>query len=218
MHFKYSKLAVLLSIFVASEAFCASLNFLCITNNNAQNCAVGESQLTVDVSDYGNNQVLFSVNNTGSSLSVVKGIYFDDGTLLDIAHLIDQEDDLGFFGVDFSTGNPFSIELPGSTAIDPEFITTAGFLTSAEVPIYENGINAGEWLGIVFDLQYMKDFSSVIDDLATGELRIGLHVLGFDEGGSESFVNATVVPLPSAFLLMLSSLGALLFARGRSLG
>ena len=59
-------------------------------------------------------------------------------------------------------------------------------------------------LELTFDLLGGQTYGNVIDDLSTGDLRIGLHVQAFANGGSESFVNngpTSVVPTPSALLL-----------------
>jgi hypothetical protein len=61
-------------------------------------------------------------------------------------------------------------------------------------------VNPGETLGIVFDLQGGGTFADVLSELASGELRIGIHVQGYASGGSESFVN-TPVPVPAAVWL-----------------
>jgi hypothetical protein len=82
----------------------------------------------------------------------------------------------------------------------PAFNVTGMFKADADNPSPAKGINPGEWLGIFFALQSGQTYADVINDLATGELRVGLHVQAFSGGGSESFVN-TPVPLPAAIWL-----------------
>lgn len=73
-----------------------------------------------------------------------------------------------------------------------------------------NGVNPGETLGILFNLQAGRSFADVISELSTGEMRIGLHVQRYANGGSESLVNLTSpVPEPSSALYMLSALGVM---------
>ena len=185
------------------------LGFGCITGNVAGDCAIGEAQLSVDVTDIGGGQVLFSFSNTGPAASSITDVYFDDGTLLGIAGLIDSDDDaLGSFGdvgVDFSPdGSP--PDLPGGNAVG--FEVTAGFLADSDPPAQPNGVNPLELLGIVFDLQGGGTFADIVSELTSGELRIGIHVQGFATGGSESFVNLPM-PEPGTALLLGLGLGVL---------
>ena len=159
------------------------LGFVNITNNNPGDAAIGEAQLFVEVSDPGGDQVLFTFYNVGTEDSSIADVYFDDGSLLGIASIDDSHP-----GVSFSQGaNP--ADLPGGNGISPPFEVTEGFSADSDPPAQPNGVNPGEWLGILFDLQDGKTFADVLDDLATGALRIGIHVQGFASGGSESFIN-----------------------------
>lgn len=183
----------------------AILDFNCITGNNTGDCNIGEAQLSVDVSDLGGNQVLFSFFNTGSAQSTISEVYFDDGTLLAIASLIDKDDGVGGdTNVDFTQGaNP--PDLPGGNSITPAFQVTAGFLADADNPAPKWGVSPGESLGIIFDLQSGGSFADILTELGNGDLRIGLHVINFTSGGSESFVN-NPVPVPAAVWLFGSGL------------
>jgi len=123
---------------------------------------VGEEQLFVDVSDYGldsdgYSQVLFTFRNIGPLASSICDVYFDDGTLLGIARLIDKDDPGGDKGVDFSLGAKPG-ELPGAGDILPVFQTTAGFSADSDPATTPNGVAPGEWLGVLFTLQEGKDF------------------------------------------------------------
>ena len=181
------------------------LGFENITNNEPANAAIGEAQLFVDVTDtgLGVNQVLFTFFNTGPDASSICDVYFDDGTLLGIASI-----DNSSSGVSFSQfAKPG--ELPGANNVTPPFETIAGFSADSDSPVQPNGVNPGEYLGILFDLQTGGIFSDVITELASGELRIGIHVQGFSDGGSESFINdppPTNTPEPATMLLVGSGL------------
>lgn len=193
-----SALALLVS---TGAAQATTIGFDCITNNNAADCAIGEAQLSVDITDIGGGQVLFTFNNSGPDASSIEGVYFDDGTLLGIASLIDT-DSGGDPGVDFDLGaSPGN--LPGANNASPAFQTTAGFLTDSNPPVSHKGVNPGESLGVIFDLLPGVTYADTIAALGT-DLRIGIHVIAFDSGGSESFVS--VIPVPAAVWLFASGL------------
>lgn len=206
-------LAVAGALSGAQAVAATTLSFSCITNNNASNCGAGASQLSMDVVDLGGNQVRFDVKNDGPAQSVVTEVYFDDGTLLGIAGLIDKDQGVGGHTlVDFTQGaNPPN--LPGANNISPAFQVTAGFLADADSPGPKWGVNntGNEWLGIIFDLKPGMTYANVVSALAQGGgdggLRVGYHVTGFGNGGSESFVNDLfAVPVPAAVWLLGSAL------------
>lgn len=208
---------------IPARAALVSYGFGCITpQSNADlvaACTAGQSQLFVDVSDTMNGQVLnrqvlFTFRNrAGGTHSSVTDVHFDDGTLLGIARVIDSP------GVAFSEGAS-PPNLPGGNNISPPFRTTQGFLADSDPPVSGNGVNPGEWLGILFDLQPNNTYSSVLNALslagAPGGLRIGAHVQAFSAygGANASFVNTpipvTAVPLPAAAWLFGGGLVGLL--------
>ncbi len=182
--------------FVQAETF----SFDCITDNLAGDCQIGESQLLVDITDAGNNMVDFTFSNSGTSNSTISEIYFDDGTLLGITSIATSS-----AGVKFSPGAT-PPDLPGGNAVG--FEVTAGFLADADNPAPKKGVNIGEWVTISFSLINGKTYQDTIDAMGT-ELRIGLHVINFDSGGSESFVapsGVSEVPVPAAAWLFSSAL------------
>jgi hypothetical protein len=197
-------LAVPAFLLLSGPVGAVTLSFFCITGNIAGDCAIGEAQLSVEVTDLGGGQVLFDFMNTGGDAASITDVYFDDGALLGIAGLIDADDNaLGPFGdpgVDFSQ-DAAPPNLPGANGVSPPFQVTAGFLADSDPPAQPNGVNPGEMLGIVYDLQLGGTFADIINELTSGELRIGLHVQGFGTGGSESFVN-NPVPEPGTVLLL----------------
>ncbi len=161
-----------------------------ITHNNANDAALGEDQLRVDLSEYADGQVAFKFYHDGTVPMSITDVYFDDGTLLGIAQIINGA------GVAFSLGASPG-ELPGANNITPNFETTAFFLADSDSPTQRNGVNPGEELTIVFNL--LDDMTSADTFLAMGgDLRVGIHVQGFESGGSESFVAPGTSGSPSA--------------------
>ena len=186
--------------------------FHAITANSVADVAIAESQLFMEVTDAGSDQVLFTFLNTAGGLpSSITDVYFDDGALLGIA-LIDNSDPGVLFSQNASPGN-----LPGGNTVVPPFIATDGFTADSDPPAQPNGVNPGESLGILFDLQVVQGtpltFSDVLTDLGNGALRVGIHVQGFEDGGSESLIH---VPAPSAALLGLMGVGLIGCVRKRS--
>ena len=196
---------LLAAMLFGSFAHAIPVSFHCVSGNNATDCATGVTQLSVDVIDIGGGQVQFNFLNSGPSASSITDVYFDDGALLGIATLIDANEGIGGdLGVDFMQGATPG-NLPSGQNASPPFETTAGFLADSNSPVPQSGVNPGEWLGIVFNLQPGSTFANVITDLTDGTLRIGMHVQDFSGGGSESFVN-NPVPIPAAVWLFGSGL------------
>lgn len=175
---------------LASPALAAPiLTFDNITNNNPTDAAAGEAQLAVellsdaDSTNVGAGQVGFLFTNSGPAASSITDVYFDDGTLLGIAAIIDDGVNVAF------SQNASPGELPGGNTVG--FVTTAGFSADSDPPAQPNGVNPGENLLIVFNLINGKTFDDVLAALeltGTDTLKIGIHVQGF-ANGSESFVN-----------------------------
>ncbi len=180
----------------SAQATVTTYNFGCITNSTAANAAAGTAQLWVDVESLPSpSQVAFTFHNAGPLPCSITDIYFDDGTLLGIASIVNSA------GVDFSQGAS-PPNLPGGNSISPAFQTTAGFLADSNPPAQPNGVNPGEWVKITFNLISGQTYSDAISALNTpgDHLRIGIHVQGFSNGGSESFVNN--VPAPGSLALL----------------
>lgn len=195
--------AVLALLATPKEAASITYTFSGITNNDPTggSIAIGEAQLSVDVTDAGNGQILFTFFNSGSGASSIADIYFDDGPFLGIDGIINGA------GVNFVIGaNPSN--LPGANNISPSF--AASFSAQSGPPAQSNGVNPGETVGILFDLQPGSTFADAIAALNNGDLRIGLHVQGFAGGESEGFVNGPPIALSLPGTLILFGTGSLI--------
>lgn len=202
-----------------------SFGFECLTNNSAGNCAAGETQLLLNVvAPFGPLTAQFEFLNTGGTALSITDIYFDEppagyGSVLGWP--------LYFLGFDSSPGVKYEVGanppvLPGGNNATPNFAVSESFQSkSGPGGVMANGINPGEFLRINFAL--LAGFDTLIDMLTTGTLRVGLHVQGFGNGGSESFLagpggggDPAPVPEPASLLLLGSGLtAAAAYARRR---
>ncbi|MGE0481107.1 MAG: hypothetical protein AB7Q17_11610 [Phycisphaerae bacterium] len=197
----------------ASPASAVLLGFSGVTQNNQTNTNNGQAQLSVEVLSAGGALVDFIFRNVGSVAMAITDIYFDDDALLSYntgagAAIFNGP------GVLFSQGAS-PPELPGANGATPPFQTSPGLGFDADPPPAGNGVSPGETVTIRLALLAGNNFASVLADLLSRDLRIGIHVQGFANGGSESFINTndpppgTVVPEPGAALLGLIGLTCL---------
>ena len=196
---RISACLVVVGLFIvcAPTSHAALYEFYNITHNDLGDAAIGEAQLTVDVTGLAGHQVQFEFHNAGPEASSITGVYFDDGDepiLSDLASIV------GGPGVAFHEGGSV---LPGGHSLSPQFVVTAGLQARSDPPVQPNGVNPGEWLRLSLDLQAGTDWGDVLERLNTADLRLGIHVQGFEDEGSESFINKRppVAPLPGAVVL-----------------
>ena len=221
MTMNFSIKAFALSAAFAVSAFAAeaaTYNFVPVTSNSSTNTTIGSQQLSVDVADSGNGTVSFTFANGGPAASSITDVYWDDQ-----AGLLNTMGTLsGSAGVSFTQyatpGN-----MPGGNSIGFS-VSPTGASADSTSPVQPNGVNPGEFLTVIWSLLGGVTYSDVISALnlggdQSGSLRIGIHVQGFANGGSESFVNSTPtpVPVPAAGLLLMGALGALTVARRRKM-
>jgi len=208
----FSLLAVLAFAPAASSTTIAFSQ--CVTDNNAGDCAIAFDQISLDVTSDGDDQVLFDFANTGSEMLTLARIYFDDGSLMELLSISNGG------GVNF-TFDPFPgpNDLPGGeNALDqfgnPDpFVTTLGFLSGATAPPPTNGLEPGENVVLTFELAQGQTIDDILAELGDGTLRVGVHLINFASGGSESL---TTIPEPGTFAMLgLGILGLGVIARRR---
>ena len=212
-----------LAIFLVASTAEASIiyGFKGVTANNLVDVAIGEAQLSVEITDttldgglygaVGPNQIQFIFRNIGAESSSICDVYFADGIYI-------SDTAVGSPMIVSSTGVVFGEgakpkTLPGSPTDFDQI-----FSADSDPSVQPNGVNPGEWLSITYDLfpgglkplspksgavqdptiYGAANFGSVIDAIGAGELQIGIHVQGFDDDGSEGFV---VVPEPTAVVI-----------------
>lgn len=208
--------AVLAVTLAASAAQAATYSFVGVTSNNATNVNTGQSQLSLDVIDSGAGTVSFTFNNAGPLASSITDVYWDDQ-----ARLLRSMGSITYSsGVSFSQGaSPGN--LPGGNTIGFS-VSPTGASADSNSPVQPMGVNPGEWLTIVWSLVAGATYNDVLAALnlggdQSGSLRVGIHVQGFSNGGSESFVSEppAPVPVPAAGLLLAGGLGAMGVLRRR---
>jgi len=128
-------------LLVSGRAEANKYTFNNITNNNAEDAAIGEAQLFVEVTEQGTDKVKFYFTNIGLAASSITDVYFDDDVPLMV-----------FVGFEESTGVDYAVgaspgNLPGGN--DPYFFSSNYDYDSA-APAQPNGVNPGESLGIIF--------------------------------------------------------------------
>lgn len=183
--------AVTLVLVVFTIPAKANFTFYNITNNCPVDVA---SNFEMVVSEDSEGIVRFTFNNIGSDDSFIMGVYFDDGALVDSLFQIDDNPT----AVDFDQLTT-PADLPGGNEMSPPFVTTDSYKAKKDGSAFQ-GVNSGESLGIVFDLDNGYTFANVLTDLGTGDIRVGIHVGGIGDLAecSDSFVN---IPAPGAIFL-----------------
>lgn len=190
-----------------AQATSFTYGFGCITGNVAGDCAIGEAQLFLTVFDEAEGapagQVGFRFDNTGPEDSSITAVYFDDDATLfsGIASISSGP------GVSFSVGATPG-NLPGGNPFG--FSATPGLTADSDPPTQPNGVNPSEWLVLYLTLQAGMTYDDTIAALEAEALRVGIHVQGFETGGSESFINlpdgepgfGNPIPEPGTLILL----------------
>lgn len=203
----------------------ATYSFGIFTNNGGGVNAPAGDVIRMDVIQTGiAAQAAFEFYFASSYDMSITHIYWDDlvsgsGVLASVNSITDSG-----AGVDFATSG--SGNVPSGNTID----FTADFRVGATPPPSQNGVDSdSEWLRVLFNLESGMDVDDVLAalttgltnpyDNVTGGLRVAMHVQSFADNNSESFVNSTIVPLPTASwagITALAGLGGIGYLRRRS--
>ncbi len=194
-------LSIVLVAFLTAGTWAYTVSFDNITGNNPANAQTGETQLSLDITDTGNGLAEFTFKNDGENPSSITQIYFDDSGILSGINDISQS-----AGVSYETPKKVG-NLPGGNSISPQFEEDFSIEPVSKEGTSGNGVNPGEWVSVVFNLNSGADFNSLVAAVEDGDLRIGFHVQAFSDGKSEAFVNSTTaVPAPAPIILLGSGL------------
>lgn len=190
-------LCLLLGCFLGGASQGGLFSLTKITNNGP-GLTLDPYQFTVDVQNYSAAQILlvFSNNNTFPPLTLpavdssIAGIYIDD-TLISFDSFVGLQSGTIEF-LDMGTA-----KMPGGTSYG---FTTDDFYAGAANPAPKMGLNPGESVGLLFDLNGAS-YSDINTAIGNRTLRIGLHITSIVYGEntvSESFV----VPEPVTLILL----------------
>ncbi|MBL7214108.1 MAG: PEP-CTERM sorting domain-containing protein [Phycisphaerae bacterium] len=176
----------------------AGLYSLTKVTNNGPGLAIDPWQFTVDVQYYSDTQVLLEfVNNntippmTSAPLdSSIAAVYIDD-TLISFDSFIGLQTGTIEF-LDKGTA-----KMPGGTSYG---FTKYDFYAGADNPAPTLGLNPGESLGLLFDLNG-STYADINTAIGNGSLRVGLHVISIEYGDS-NVSESLIVPEPVTLILL----------------
>ncbi|GIW88008.1 MAG: hypothetical protein KatS3mg108_2332 [Isosphaeraceae bacterium] len=156
-------------------------------------------QLCVEVTDLGGGVIQFLAQNAaGGVASAIQAFSIELGGLnWTAASLVEGP------GTKFQFDTNYN--LPGGNTLSPPFDETFAIVRRGGAA---NGINPGEYAG--FQLVTTVSFADMLSAIANGVVRLGVHVQSIGStGGSDSYINSTVVPEPSGLVLAVVGVGAL---------
>ena len=207
-------LAALVGAFAISmmtaTAHAVPLNdFGCITNNSAGDCAIGEDQISATLTEGAAGEATLEITMTGTDAAVIEQLFLDSTLLTGASFTSSGGIGIVEFTDDSSAGN-----LPGGNTV--AFSTDES--SSADPPPTKNGIgyhNNDQTSGQ--SGSFLLEYGGTFDELVAS-LTVGVHVIGFDSGGSESFTTGggPPVPEPTAALVFAIGFGVVSAARRRS--
>lgn len=224
MKAKLAGLVLLSGMSLAAQA--ATYNFTPITDPNnpsALNTVINlGNQMSMDVTDGGNNTALFTFRNTGGIQSSLSQIYFDDSP----SNLFSDVSIQGDSGNNVNFNQANASPLPGGSIPTFSFTTTHQFNATDGI---HNSTGGGEFLTLAATLRTGRSFTDVLNSLNGGDetdtnfLRIGLRLSALDGigdfcGCGISFMDKGVgtgggasppppIPEPETYGMLLAGLG-----------
>ncbi|MEO0964453.1 MAG: PEP-CTERM sorting domain-containing protein [Planctomycetota bacterium] len=208
-------IAASLAVTATTQAAMISLDFVKITNNNVEDLSDQLGATFYDSTGAFNafginiaaNEILLAVTNDVGINSNIAEVYIDQDGLID-----SQTGVLQLGGtVNFSGGGANPPNLPGANNATPPFNATPSLSADVNPGPPTNGVNAAsDILGLVYELDGGLDFSDVIADLNSGELRVGYHIRSIGTADdSDSYVG--FIPEPGTLALLAA--GAMVMLR-----
>jgi hypothetical protein len=194
---RYFKLALLLALLPVITFAGSSFN-LNIFTDNGEGSQSSQVQYTMYAEDTGTDFIRLRFSNESSLYSVIESIYFTEAYTILVDDL--NQDD---FTVDVKPRT-----MPAGVDLDPDFVTAAS--VSANPPPALNGIKPGE--SIVLHVKTGDDYEQFINSIETGSSRVGIHVISFPDGTSES-ATIQVVPEADSIALFFTGLASLWYTR-----
>ncbi len=211
----------------ASRADLFTADFKWITGPaGAADGAIGEVQALMEVSSDQptDTWISFTFRNIGPERSSITDVYFydrfEDGALSNF----NTAEILSSTGVVFTEpAKPANLPgLSGYLGVSKDDLNSwRAFSADSDRPTAPNGVNnddpsdstPGEWLTIKFILRDVPPpadtFGEVLGDLLADRLFVGIKIQGFEDGGSEGFVNNPPrVPVPGAVFLGMLGMSA----------
>jgi hypothetical protein len=179
--------------------------FDCITDNDAGDCAIGESQLSATIVESGHDALL-TIVMTGDDDAVVEQLFIESSVVRHITFLGSTELGTVSFGSGALGGN-----LPGGNPVG--FDEAVNIAALPDAPLNGIGRHPQDDVSAQAGAFLLDLGCSSFEDLLA-DLRIGVHVIGYASGGSESFT-ATPVPEPGTAALLAAGLIGLAFAQRR---
>ena len=200
---------------LAPAAHAVVFGFQGITLNNPADVAIGTAQLTpgCDVAQC-RHRCCSRFTMSAPGQSVIEQVFFEQGVLGSLASITNRP---AYPSARIcQSGQP-----AGGQLAEPE--VRRGLRAGADSPAPFNGVNNtlsdSETLGLLFNLAGGKTFSDVLSGLGDSSFRVGVHVIAYSSGGSESFINGPIsigIPDPAtAALLLVGAVGGGLLRRRR---
>jgi hypothetical protein len=192
-----------LSFFASPAAAVGFETFECITDNDAGDCSTGTTQIMMSVVEAGDD-ILLTVSMIGSGDGVISQIFIESSLVSEISFVSSVGTGSVAFGEGADGGN-----LPGGNPIG--FEEAVNIKTSNPGPLWGIGRHSQDDVS-----GQSAEFLLVLTGGTFAELlenlRVGVHVIGYESGGGESFA-AVPVPEPSTLMLLFGGVFGLALLR-----